>query len=36
MAKNKKHKVKYQREVQILKDLHKEYGTNKGIAIGFP
>ena len=36
MAKNKKHKIKFQREVQILKDIHKEFGKGKSPALGFP
>ena len=38
MAKNKKHRIKYQREVTILKDVHREYGTGLGRsnATGFP
>jgi hypothetical protein len=36
MARNKKHQMKFQREVQILKELHKEFGIGKGIAPGFP
>lgn len=36
MARNKKHKIKFAREVQILKDIHKEFGAGKtGGAQGF-
>ena len=46
MAKNKKHKVKFQREVQIMRDIMKESGniaghdalfkSNKREPVGFP
>lgn len=35
MAKMKKHKLKFTREVQILKDITKEYGNGKTQAVGF-
>jgi hypothetical protein len=35
MARNKKHKVKYAREVQIMKDILKENANGKHGAPGF-
>jgi hypothetical protein len=35
MAKNKKHKLKFAREVSILKEISKEFGGGKGQAVGF-
>ncbi|CDW90051.1 protein kinase domain containing protein [Stylonychia lemnae] len=36
MARDKKHKQKFIREIQIMKDLQKEFTNGKGGVIGFP
>lgn len=36
MARNKKHKIKFVREVQILREIHKEHSSQKSGSIGFP
>lgn len=36
MALNKKHKLKYQREIAIMKEVHKDTFKNRGNGIGFP
>jgi hypothetical protein len=32
MARNKKHKIKYSREIQIMKDVNKEGMKNQSIG----
>jgi serine/threonine protein kinase len=36
MANNKKHKVKFLREIQIMKEIQKNYGSRGSGAQGFP
>ncbi len=37
MANNKKHKMKFMREISVMKDIQKNYAKNgAGGALGFP